>query len=174
MSTLATALQARAEPPATSAADTPSKIVVRGLNFHYGAKRALEDISIDIPANLVTAFIGPSGCGKSTFLRTLNRMNDIIAGTRVDGSVEIDGRNIYTSGMDVVGLRRRVGMVFQKSNPFPKSIFEYIAYCVRLNGLPNNRAELQAPVQESLKHPPIRDQVKDPLPDSALAPPGCT
>ncbi len=169
MSTLATALQARAEPPAASAADTPSKIVVRGLNFHYGAKRALEDISIDIPANLVTAFIGPSGCGKSTFLRTLNRMNDIIAGTRVDGSVEIDGKNIYTSGMDVVGLRRRVGMVFQKSNPFPKSIFENIAYGVRLNGLANSRAELQARVEESLKHAAIWDEVKDRLHDSALA-----
>src|SRR5260370_36397128 len=112
MSTLETALQARPEPPAVSDTGRPCKIVVKNLNFYYGPKQALENISIDIPANLVTAFIGPSGCGKSTFLRTLNRMNDIIAGTRVEGSVEIDGRDIYTGGTDVVALRRRVGMVF--------------------------------------------------------------
>src|SRR6185503_20116560 len=141
MSTLATALQARPEPPAADRADRPCKVVVKDLNFHYGAKQALENISIEIPSNLVTAFIGPSGCGKSTFLRTLNRMNDIIPGTRVDGSVQIDGQDIYNGGMDVVGLRRRVGMVFQKSNPFPKSIFENIAYGVRLNGLSKGRAE---------------------------------
>src|SRR3954466_392591 len=117
MSSLATALQSRPEPPAVEPAGRPCKIVVKDLNFHYGAKRALENISIDIPANLVTAFIGPSGCGKSTFLRTLNRMNDIIPGARVDGSVRIDGADIYTRGIDVVALRRRVGMVFQKSNP---------------------------------------------------------
>ena len=169
MSTLATALQARTEPPAVSPADRPCKIVVKDLNFHYGSKRALESISIDIPANLVTAFIGPSGCGKSTFLRTLNRMNDIIPGTRVDGSVRLDGKDIYTSGMDVVGLRRRVGMVFQKSNPFPKSIFENIAYGVRLNGLANSRAELHARVEESLKHAAIWEEVKDRLHESALA-----
>jgi phosphate transport system ATP-binding protein len=128
MSTLATALQARPEPPAADRADRPCKVVVKDLNFHYGTKQALENISIEIPSNLVTAFIGPSGCGKSTFLRTLNRMNDIIPGTRVDGSVEIDGQDIYKGGMDVVGLRRRVGMVFQKSNPFPTSIFENVAY----------------------------------------------
>jgi phosphate transport system ATP-binding protein len=121
------------------------------------------------PSNLVTAFIGPSGCGKSTFLRTLNRMNDIIPGTRVEGSIEIDGRDIYQSGMDVVGLRRRVGMVFQKSNPFPKSIFENIAYGLRINGLAASRVEMQERVEESLKHAAIWDEVKDRLHESALA-----
>ena len=99
------------------------------MNFYYGEKRALQDISIRIKPNVVTAFIGPSGCGKSTFLRTLNRMNDIIPGTRVEGRILIDNVDIYKSGMDVVHLRRRVGMVFQKSNPFPKSIHENIAGC---------------------------------------------
>jgi phosphate transport system ATP-binding protein len=169
MSTLQTALQARPEPPAVGRVGSPCKIVVKGLNFFYGTKQALENISIDIPSNLVTAFIGPSGCGKSTFLRTLNRMNDIIPGTRVDGSVEIDGTDIYRSRMDVVGLRRRVGMVFQKSNPFPKSIFENIAYGVRLNGLARSRAELQDRVEESLKQAAIWDEVKDRLHESALA-----
>ena len=167
---VASALQARPAPPAgTEQPGRPCKITVRNLNFHYGAKQALENISLDIPSNLVTAFIGPSGCGKSTFLRTLNRMNDIIPGTRVDGSVEIDGQDIYTSGMDVVGLRRRVGMVFQKSNPFPKSIFENVAYGVRLNGLANSRAELQERVEESLKQAAIWEEVKDRLHESALA-----
>jgi phosphate transport system ATP-binding protein len=170
MSTLASALQARPAPPAgAEQMGRPCKITVRGLNFHYGAKQALENISIDIPSNLVTAFIGPSGCGKSTFLRTLNRMNDIIPGTRVEGSIEIDGRDIYQSGMDVVGLRRRVGMVFQKSNPFPKSIFENIAYGLRINGLAASRVEMQERVEESLKHAAIWDEVKDRLHESALA-----
>ena len=169
MSTLATALQARPEPPAADRADRPCKVVVKDLNFHYGAKQALENISIEIPSNLVTAFIGPSGCGKSTFLRTLNRMNDIIPGTRVDGSVQIDGQDIYNGGMDVVGLRRRVGMVFQKSNPFPKSIFENIAYGVRLNGLSKSRAELHERVEESLRSAAIWEEVKDRLHESALA-----
>src|SRR6266540_4343821 len=172
MSSLATALQARPEPPAVDAAGRPCKIAVKDLTFHYGAKQALENTSIDIPANLVTAFIGPSGCGKSTFLRTLNRMNDIIAGTRVSGSVQIDGKDIYTGGVDVVGLRRRVGMVFQKSNPFPKSIFENIAYGVRLNGLAKSRADLHGRVEESLKQAAIWDEVKDRLQESALALPG--
>jgi phosphate transport system ATP-binding protein len=170
MSTLASALQARPTPPAgAEQTGRPSKITVRDLNFHYGAKLTLERISIDIPANLVTAFIGPSGCGKSTFLRTLNRMNDIIAGTRVEGRVEIDGRDIYKSGMDVVGLRRRVGMVFQKSNPFPKSIFDNVAYGVRINGLAGSRAELQSRVEESLKQAAIWEEVKDRLHESAFA-----
>src|SRR5918994_4052155 len=116
-----------------SAPDTPVKIDVESLNFYYGTKRALEDITLKIQANLVTAFIGPSGCGKSTFIRTLNRMNDIIAGTRVEGEVLIDGENIYAPGTDVVDLRRKVGMVFQKSNPFPKSIFDNVAYGLRIN-----------------------------------------
>src|SRR5262245_61442036 len=104
----------------SAALDAPVKIGVDQLNFYYGEKRALDGISIQIRSNLVTAFIGPSGCGKSTFLRTLNRMNDIIPGTRVEGTVNIDGKSIYDSKVDVVQLRRKVGMVFQKSNPFPK------------------------------------------------------
>jgi len=170
MSTLEAALQARPEPPASaSQAGQACKVVVRGLNFYYGSKRALENISIEIPANLVTAFIGPSGCGKSTFLRTLNRMNDIIPGTRVDGEVKIDGRDIYAGGLDVVALRRRVGMVFQKSNPFPKSIFENIAYGVRINGMARSRADLQERVEESLRQAAIWEEVKDRLHESALA-----
>jgi phosphate transport system ATP-binding protein len=139
------------------------------MNFYYGPKKALDNISIGIHHKLVTAFIGPSGCGKSTFLRTLNRMNDIIAGTRVEGQVLIDGDDIYKPGMDVVALRRRVGMVFQKSNPFPKSIFENVAYGVRLNGLATSRADLHRRVEESLKAAAIWDEVKDRLHESALA-----
>src|SRR5436190_1589992 len=169
MSTLATALQARPEPPAVAEAGRPCKIAVRDLHFHYGPKRALENISLDIPANLVTAFIGPSGCGKSTFLRTLNRMNDIIPATRVEGTVQIDGQSIYESKVDVVQLRRKVGMVFQKSNPFPKSIFENIAYGLRINGLTKSKAELAERVEESLRQAAIWDEVKDRLQDSALA-----
>src|SRR4026207_170853 len=169
MSTLATALQSRPEAPAVDPAGRPRKINVKDLNFHYGSKQALENIAIEIPANLVTAFIGPSGCGKSTFLRTLNRMNDIIPGTRVEGSIQIDGQDVYGGGIDVVALRRRVGMVFQKSNPFPKSIFENVAYGVRLKGLGEGRAELQARVEESLRQAAIWDEVKDRLYDSALA-----
>ena len=145
------------------------KIDVEHLSFFYGDKRALEDISIKIQPNVVTAFIGPSGCGKSTFLRTLNRMNDIIAGTRVEGRVLIDGDDAYGPRTDVVALRRRVGMVFQKSNPFPKSIFENIAYGIRLNGLASSRSELHARVEESLKAAAIWDEVKDRLHESALA-----
>jgi phosphate transport system ATP-binding protein len=147
----------------------PAAIDVERLSFFYGSKRALEEITIRIPAHLVTAFIGPSGCGKSTFLRTLNRMNDIIPGTRVEGRVTIEGRDIYAPGTDVVALRRRVGMVFQKSNPFPKSIFENVAYGIRINGLARSRAELHERVEESLRSAAIWDEVKDRLHDSALA-----
>ena len=170
MSTLLSALQSRPQPPA--AADqtgAPCKIGVRSMNFYYGPKRALENINITIPANLVTAFIGPSGCGKSTFLRTLNRMNDIIAGTRVEGNVEIDGRDIYTGGTDVVALRRRVGMVFQKSNPFPKSIFDNVAYGLRINSLTTSREELRERVEASLRGAALWDEVKDRLHTSALS-----
>jgi len=152
-----------------SQADRPISIDVHGMNFYYGAKRALEGITIAIPSRLVTAFIGPSGCGKSTFLRTLNRMNDIIPGTRVEGRVLIDNDDVYGAGVDVVALRRRVGMVFQKSNPFPKSIFENIAYGMRINGLARSRAELHERVEESLRSAAIWDEVKDRLHDSALA-----
>jgi phosphate transport system ATP-binding protein len=149
--------------------EAPLKIDVQGLNFFYGAKQALTDITIGMRANLVTAFIGPSGCGKSTFLRTLNRMNDTILGTRVVGSVKLDGVDVYAPGTDVVALRRRVGMVFQKSNPFPKSIFENVAYGVRLNGLAENKARLQERVEESLRQAALWDEVKDRLHESALA-----
>jgi len=134
-----------------AAQQQPTKIDVRDLNFFYGLKRALESIDIKIQSNLVTAFIGPSGCGKSTFLRTLNRMNDIIPLTRVEGTVEIDGKNIYAPGVDVVQLRRHVGMVFQKSNPFPKSIYENVAYGLRINNLARSKAELADRVEESLR-----------------------
>jgi phosphate transport system ATP-binding protein len=149
--------------------DNPVKIDVNGLNFYYGTKRALEEISLKIQANLVTAFIGPSGCGKSTFLRTLNRMNDIIAGARVSGSVLIDGGDIYGAGIDVVQLRRRVGMVFQKSNPFPKSIFENVAYGLRINNMARTKSQLAERVEESLRAAAIWDEVKERLHDSALA-----
>jgi phosphate transport system ATP-binding protein len=150
-------------------ATTPVKVKVSALNFFYGQKQALTDISIEIRANVVTAFIGPSGCGKSTFLRTLNRMNDIIAGTRVEGTVAIDGANIYAPGTDVVGLRRQVGMVFQKSNPFPKSIFENVAYGLRINAMFRGRRDLEEQVEASLRAAAIWDEVKDRLHDSALA-----
>jgi phosphate transport system ATP-binding protein len=149
--------------------DGPVKIDVGALNFYYGPKRALDGISIQIRANLVTAFIGPSGCGKSTFLRTLNRMNDIIPATRVEGKVLIDGEPIYDAGVDVVDLRRKVGMVFQKSNPFPKSIFENVAYGLKINGLVKSKAEMADRVEESLRQAAIWDEVKDRLHESALA-----
>ena len=156
--------------PGTPAAETaPVKIDVRDLNFYYGEKRALDGISMAIHANRVTAFIGPSGCGKSTFLRTLNRMNDIVPGTRVEGSVRIDGQDAYAPGVDLVSLRRQVGMVFQKSNPFPKSIFENVAYGVRINRLVRTRADMADRVEESLRAAAIWDEVKDRLHDSALA-----
>jgi phosphate transport system ATP-binding protein len=156
-------------PAEPSPVEHPVCIDVKALNFYYGAKRALETIDIGIPARLVTAFIGPSGCGKSTFLRTLNRMNDIIPGTRVEGKILIEGDDIYGPGTDVVALRRRVGMVFQKSNPFPKSIFENVAYGLRLNGMARNRADLHGRVEASLRAAAIWDEVKDRLHDSALA-----
>ena len=149
--------------------DRPVKIDVDRLSFFYGEKRALEEITLTMRSNLVTAFIGPSGCGKSTFLRTLNRMNDIIPATRVEGTVLIDGSNIYDSHVDVVAVRRRVGMVFQRSNPFPKSIFENVAYGLRINGMTASRADLEARVEESLQQAALWDEVKDRLNESALA-----
>jgi phosphate transport system ATP-binding protein len=147
----------------------PVAIDVRHLTFYYGAKRTLDDISIRIAPTIVTAFIGPSGCGKSTFLRTLNRMNDVIAGTRVEGQVLIDGQDIYGPGSDVVALRRRVGMVFQTSNPFPKSIVENVAYGLRINGLTRSRTELRERVEESLRAAALWEEVKDRLHEPALA-----
>ena len=160
------ALAARSAQPA---ADRPAKIQAERLNFYYGDTQALQDISVAIQPNLVTAFIGPSGCGKSTFLRALNRMNDIIPGTRVQGTVLIDGADIYAPSVDVVALRRRVGMVFQKSNPFPKSVFDNVAYGLRINGMAGSGSELAARVEESLRQAALWDEVKDRLHDSALA-----
>jgi len=152
-----------------SAGEHPVKIGVINLSFFYGDKRALQDISIDLRANVVTAFIGPSGCGKSTFLRTLNRMNDVIPKARVEGTVNIGGRDIYGPDVDVVELRRRVGMVFQKSNPFPKSIFDNVAYGLRINRILSSRSQLAEAVEKSLRGAALWDEVKDRLHDSAMA-----
>ena len=146
-----------------------NRISARNVNVFYGAKQAIDDVSIDIPSDYVTAFIGPSGCGKSTFLRTLNRMNDTIAGCRVEGEIQLDGQDIYASGMDVVELRARVGMVFQKPNPFPKSIYENVAYGPRIHGLANGKAEMDAIVEKSLRRAGLWDEVKDRLSDAGTA-----
>ena len=142
------------------------KIDVRHTNFFYGTKQALYDVSIPIYERQVTALIGPSGCGKSTFLRTLNRMNDLIPGTRIEGEALLDGQNIYARGTDVVLLRQRVGMVFQRPNPFPKSIFENIAYGLRVQG--KSKRELEEAVEQSLRAAALWDEVKDRLKSSAL------
>ena len=170
--TVATTTSSPAPTPTTPVQPAPPvtpKICVAGMNFYYGARRVLENINLDVQPNQVTAFIGPSGCGKSTFLRSLNRMNDVIPGTRVEGSVQIDGLDIYAPSIDVVDLRRRVGMVFQKSNPFPKSIFDNVAYGLRINRLTRSREELRGRVEASLKAAAIWDEVKDRLHTSALA-----
>ncbi|MEI7500127.1 MAG: phosphate ABC transporter ATP-binding protein PstB [Bacteroidota bacterium] len=143
------------------------KIKTRDLSLYYGAKMALNSISLDIPEKEVTAFIGPSGCGKSTFLRTLNRMNDLIPSVRITGEVLVDSINIYDKQIDVVNLRKKVGMVFQKSNPFTKSIFENVAYGPKINGI-NNRKKLEEIVETSLKKAFIWEEVKDRLHDSAM------
>jgi phosphate transport system ATP-binding protein len=159
-----------ASPSVPQAASTAApKIDVSGMNFYYGVNRVLHDVTVKMMPNQVTALIGPSGCGKSTFLRSLNRMNDIIPGTRVEGSVCIDDRDIYDASVDVVDLRRRVGMVFQKSNPFPKSIFENVAYGLRINRMTSSRSELSGRVEASLKSAALWDEVKDRLQTSALA-----
>jgi phosphate transport system ATP-binding protein len=158
-----------AEVSAPAGEPTPVKVDVERLNFFYGQKQALTDITIAMRTNVVTAFIGPSGCGKSTFLRTLNRMNDIIPGARVTGRVRIDGEDVYGPATDIVALRRRVGMVFQKSNPFPKSIYDNVAYGLRINGLASGRRDLDARVEASLAQAALWDEVKDRLHDSALA-----
>ena len=145
------------------------KMRARDVSVYYGDKLAIDSVSIDIPTEFVTAFIGPSGCGKSTFLRTLNRMNDTIASARVEGSIELDGEDIYRSKMDVVQLRARVGMVFQKPNPFPKSVYENIAYGPRIHGLAENKADLDAVVEKSLRRAGLWDEVKDRLSDSGTA-----
>lgn len=147
--------------------DKTIKISVKALDFFYGKQQALFDVTMDFVANEVTALIGPSGCGKSTLLRTLNRMNDIIPGTRIQGEILFDGENVYGPGVDVVQVRRRIGMVFQRPNPFPKSIFNDVAYGLRINGL-RNRTEIRDRVEFSLKAAAVWDEVKDRLNQSAL------
>ncbi len=144
-----------------------TKIKTKDLTLYYGAKMALNSISIDIPEKEVTAFIGPSGCGKSTFLRTLNRMNDLIPNVKITGEVLVDSLNIYDKQIDVVNLRKKVGMVFQKSNPFAKSVFENVAYGPRINGI-NQKSRLEEIVETSLKKAFIWEEVKDRLNDSAM------
>ncbi len=145
-----------------------TKLDIRNLNFFYGDKQALFDVSMTVAERSVTAFIGPSGCGKSTFLRTLNRMNDIIEGTNHNGQVLLEGQDIYARDVDVVALRKRVGMVFQKSTPFPKSIFENVAYGPRVAGQNNYKALVEI-VEQSLKRAALWDEAKDRMNDSALA-----
>lgn len=145
------------------------KISARDVSVFYGTKKAIDDVSIDIATEHVTAFIGPSGCGKSTFLRALNRMNDTIPTCKVVGNIELDGEDIYNSGMDVVQLRARVGMVFQKPNPFPKSIFENVAYGPRIHGLADSKTDMDAIVEKSLRRAGLWDEVKDRLAEPGTA-----
>lgn len=144
-----------------------AKISTKKLNLYYGANHALKDVDMDITANAITAFIGPSGCGKSTFLKTLNRMNDLVDGVKIDGEVTLDGENIYDEKVDTTLLRKKVGMVFQQPNPFPMSIYDNIAYGPRIHGI-KNKARLDEIVEESLKGAAIFDEVKDRLKKSAL------
>jgi phosphate transport system ATP-binding protein len=146
-----------------------TKFQARNVSVYYGQKQAINDVSLDIATEHVTAFIGPSGCGKSTFLRTLNRMNDTIPGCRVTGSVELDGIDIYGTKMDVVLLRARVGMVFQKPNPFPKSIYENVAYGPRIHGLAATKPDMDVIVEKSLRRAGLWDEVKDRLADAGTA-----
>jgi phosphate transport system ATP-binding protein len=146
--------------------DRTPKVTARDVNVYYGDKRALNDVTIDVPEKSVTAFIGPSGCGKSTFLRCINRMNDTIPIARVSGRIEIDGSDIYDKSLDVVQLRARVGMVFQKPNPFPKSIYENVAYGPRIHGLARSKTDLDEIVESSLRRAGLFNEVKDRLPES--------
>lgn len=170
-STITTRIQLpeRKSDDARPAGDDVAKIVVRSLDFFYGKSQALHNVALEVPERMVMAFIGPSGCGKSTFLRTLNRMNDVIPGTRVVGEVKVDGQDIYEPGTDVVDLRRKVGMVFQKSNPFPKSIFDNVAYGLRINHLTQSKRELEERVEQALKDAALWNEVKDRLKTSALS-----
>jgi len=152
-------------PSAAAAGDT--LIEIANLSLHYGTARALKDINLQIRERAVTAFIGPSGCGKSTLLRCLNRMNDLIDGVRIEGGVKIGGHDIYGPDVDAIELRKRVGMVFQKSNPFPKSVYDNVAYGLRLHGL-KNKSDLDAAIEQSLRSAALWDEVKDRLHASAL------
>ncbi len=145
------------------------KMTARDVNVWYGQKQAINNVSIDVDQENVTAFIGPSGCGKSTFLRTMNRMNDTVASARFEGKITLDGEDIYASSMDVVQLRARVGMVFQKPNPFPKSIYENVAYGPRIHGLASAKSDMDRIVEESLKRAGLWEEVKDRLTESGTA-----
>ena len=147
--------------------ETKTKISVENLNLYYGENHALKNVNMDIRENAITAFIGPSGCGKSTFLKTLNRMNDLVENVRIDGRVCLDGEDIYGNGVDTTLLRKRVGMVFQQPNPFPMSIYDNIAYGPRVHGI-KSKAKLDEIVEESLRGAAIFDEVKDRLNKSAL------
>ncbi|MCD8352474.1 MAG: phosphate ABC transporter ATP-binding protein PstB [Planctomycetaceae bacterium] len=151
----------------TSVHQNGTIVTAADLNFFYGEKQALTDINLTIQRGLATAFIGPSGCGKSTFLRCINRMNDLVDGSRVEGRLTLDGEDLNDSGMDVIDLRRRVGMVFQKPNPFPKSIYENTVYGLRIAGV-RNRSELDAACEHSLRRSALWDEVKDRLKESAM------
>ena len=143
------------------------KMTISNLNLYYGEQQALADVSLEIPRNRVMALIGPSGCGKSTFLRTLNRMNDLIDCVRIDGRIELDGANVYADDMDLVRLRKRVGMVFQRPNPFPMSIYENVIYGCRVHGL-SDKKRLDEIVEKSLRWAALWEEVKDRLDDSAM------
>jgi phosphate transport system ATP-binding protein len=149
--------------PETRLTQNTLKITARGVQVHYGDKQALKDVDVDILDKTVTAFIGPSGCGKSTFLRCLNRMNDTVASARVQGEILLDGENIYDKRVDPVQLRAKVGMVFQKPNPFPKSIYDNVAYGPKIHGLTRNKAELDQVVENSLRKAALWNEVKDRL-----------
>jgi phosphate transport system ATP-binding protein len=168
--TIETAVSHRPAPSLDAAPEKAAAqpiIEIEHVNLFYGEKQALFDISVACKANSVTAFIGPSGCGKSTLLRCLNRMNDLIDGVRIEGSIRIHGQDIYEKGVDVTQIRKRFGMVFQKSNPFPKSIFENVVYGLRIQGI-NNKAVLDEACERSLRSAALWDEVKDRLQDSAL------
>ena len=152
----------------TTATSPSVKIEVNGLNFYYGSNLTLKNININVNSQKITALIGPSGCGKSTFLRTLNRMNDLIPHTRVEGSIVLDGFDIYHEGTDVVSLRQRVGMVFQRPNPFPKSIFENVAFGPRVLGSPRSKTEIEERVEQSLRSVGLWSEVSDQLHRNAL------
>src|SRR5262245_38783052 len=155
-------------PAAPAGAPSPSPLIeIRNLSLHYASSRALKDINLQIRERVVTAFIGPSGCGKSTLLRCLNRMNDLIDSVRIEGAITIGGHNIYAPDIDVIELRKRIGMVFQKSNPFPKSIFDNVAYGLRLQGI-RKQSQLEASVERSLRQAALWDEVKDRLHTSGL------
>ena len=145
-----------------------TKILTQNLSFYYGNVQVLKQVTLNIEKNKITALIGPSGCGKTTFLRCLNRMNDLVQGIKLEGNVLLDGRDIYSKEMDVIELRRRVGMVFQKSNPFPKSIFDNVAYGIRINRIARSNSELKDRVENALRDAALWDEVKDILGRSAM------